>query len=138
MYRFLAPKFPISDNKDVSLPPGIGGHLSHRRLTSCFQGRRARWGGYSDLPSSAIFFIFRYSLCQAAMFWYSMSWTPSLDRKFSNTLFLPCIPGPGPLSFLVHTSMCQVGVKKRVWSHGKRAVNSSFAIYYLCDVGQVT
>lgn len=39
----------VSGDEVVSLPPGSGRYLPHGTFISCFQVRRARWGGQSDL-----------------------------------------------------------------------------------------
>lgn len=139
------PQIPVSGDKDVSLLCGTGEYLSHGKFIFCFQGRRMRGGGQSDLPASAIVsnsFSLRYSVCQGAKCWVScpkpQHW---MESSIAHQL-PPCIAGSVPLSFLAGAGLPtveQLGMKKRtgVWSQGDRGVNSSFAIYYLCDLGQV-
>ena len=53
-----------------------GGHLSHEGFMTCLKGEGWEWQG--DLPASAISsnsFSIKYSICQGAIFWGSMSWT---------------------------------------------------------------
>ena len=75
----------LSSRWGCSFPSGVGRAPPTWGLYDLFQGRRVR-DGQSGLLASAIFsnsFSLRDSICQGAVFWDSVSWTPSLPSFLS-------------------------------------------------------
>lgn len=59
---------PLSSELNMPLSSGYKESISHMRVLWSVTGRRVG-GGQSDLPASA----FKFSICQDAIFWDSMS-----------------------------------------------------------------
>ena len=78
---------PCLKDENISLLWVWGGHFSHESLKTCFKiegwAKILEYNSvfyHGDLPASAFssnFFSLKYSLCQGAVFWGSMFWTPS-------------------------------------------------------------